>query len=127
MLTTQTIENIRSEARLIIERQMDDALMLAALRDAFAAQGGDWGALKALIKAEVQDEKDESGDRKKLRKVTERASATVEYADRLGLNMNEENYSGDDVTITDHEDEDGNRLVVRVDPRIAAILAKSAA
>jgi len=91
MLTSQSLKDIRAEARLIIERQLDDALMLAALRDAFTAQGGDWGALKALIKAEIQDEKDESGDRKKLRKVTDRAVATGEYADLLGLNMNEEN------------------------------------
>ena len=92
MLTSQTLQDIRSEARLIIERQLNDALMLSALRDTFTAQGGDWGALKALIKAEIQDEKDDSGERKKLRKVTDRAEATSEYAERLGLNMNEHNY-----------------------------------
>lgn len=91
MLTSQSLKDIRAEARLIIERQLNDALQLAALRDAFAAQGGDWGALKALIKAEIQDEQDENGDRKKLRKVTDRAAATGEYADLLGLNMNEQN------------------------------------
>lgn len=89
MLTSQTLKDIRAEARLIIERQLNDAVMLAALRDTFTAQGGDWGALKALIKAEIQDEQDESGERKKLRKVTDRAEATSEYADLLGLNMNE--------------------------------------
>lgn len=89
MLTSQSLKDIRAEARLIIERQLNDALMLAALRDAFTAQGGDWGALKALLKAEIQDEQDESGERKKLRKITDRASATTEYAERLGLNMNE--------------------------------------
>lgn len=89
MLNSQTIKDIRSEARIIIERQVNDALMLAALRDTFTAQGGDWGALKALIKAEIQDEQAGSGDHKKLRKVTDRAEATSEYADVLGLNMNE--------------------------------------
>lgn len=89
MLTSQSLKDIRAEARLIIERQLNDALMLAALRDAFTAQGGDWGALKALLKAEIQDEQDESGERKKLRKITDRAEATTEYAERLGLNMNE--------------------------------------
>lgn len=91
MLTSQSLKDIRSEARLIIERQLNDTVMLAALRDTFTAQGGDWGALKALIKAEIQDEQDENGDRKKLRKVTDRAAATGEYADLLGLNMNEDN------------------------------------
>ena len=93
MLTSQALKDIRAEARIIIERQLNDAVLLAALRDVVTAQGGDWGALKALIKAEIQDEQNESGERKKLRKVTDRAEFTTQYADQLGLNMNEFNCS----------------------------------
>lgn len=96
MLSSASLKNIRAEARAIIERQLADAVLLAALRDTFTAQGGDWGALKALIKAEIQDEQEEGGERKKLRKVIDRASVTGEYADLLGLNMNEENYIRDE-------------------------------
>jgi len=91
MITRQILQQFTEEARPIIERQLDDALQIAALRDAFTAQGGDWGALKALIKSTIQDERDDTGDRKRVTKVIVRSEATTEYADMLGLNLNEEN------------------------------------
>lgn len=96
MLSSQSLKDIRAEARLIIERQLNDAVLLAGLRDVVTAQGGDWGALKALIKAEIQDEQNDTGERKKLRKVTDRAGFTTQYAEQLGLNMNEFNNSQDE-------------------------------
>lgn len=92
MLTTQFLKGIMSEARPIIERQREDAEIIAGLRDVFAAQGGDWSALKAVIKAQIQDEQDETGDGKRIRKVLERAGNQTAYADMLGLNMNENNF-----------------------------------
>jgi hypothetical protein len=93
MVSSAILKQYRAEARPIIERQMADAVLIAGLRDAFAAQGGDWSALKALIKAEIQDESDEASDGKRVTKVIERSEATTEYADMLGLNLNEENKS----------------------------------
>ena len=92
MLTSQFLKGIMAEARPIIERQLADADIIAGLRDVFAAQGGDWSALKAVIKAQIQDENDETGDGKRIRKVLERAGNQTAYADMLGLNMNENNY-----------------------------------
>ena len=54
MLSSKTLKEIVSEARPIIERQLDDAEMIAGLRDVVAAAGGDWSALKALIKEGTQ-------------------------------------------------------------------------
>lgn len=94
MLSSAQIKDIVSEARPIIERQLDDAERIAAFRDVVAASGGDWSALKALIKAQIQDERDESGDGKRVRKILEKADFSTGYADMLGWsNMNEKNFS----------------------------------
>ena len=91
MLTSTQLRQVTDEARPIIERQLDDALKLAGLRDVVAAAGGDWSQLKALIKAQIKDE--EAGDGKHVRKVLEKADYALAYADMLGLNLNEENFS----------------------------------
>lgn len=90
-LSATQLRQVTSEARPIIERQLDDALKLAGLRDVVAAAGGDWSQLKALIKAQIKDE--EAGDGKHVRKILERADYAMAYADMLGLNLNEENFS----------------------------------
>jgi hypothetical protein len=91
MLSSEALKKIEAEARPIIERQLEDALKLAGLRDVVAAAGGDWSQLKALIKAQIKD--DEAGDGKHVRKVLEKADYALAYADMLGLNLNEENFS----------------------------------
>ena len=91
MLSSEALKKIEAEARPIIERQLEDALKLAGLRDVVAAAGGDWSQLKALIKAQNKDE--EAGDGKHVRKVLEKADYALAYADMLGLNLNEENFS----------------------------------
>ncbi|KRA00263.1 hypothetical protein ASD64_01435 [Mesorhizobium sp. Root157] len=93
-VTAQFLKNIMTEARPIIERQMDDAKIIAGLRTVVANAGGDWGALKALIKAHVEDENDDAGDGKRVQKIRDKADSTSAYADMLGLaNMNEKNFS----------------------------------
>jgi hypothetical protein len=96
MLSSSELKRIAGEARIIIERQLADAEIIAALRDQVAAQGGDWSALKALIKAQVQDEQDESGEGKRVKKLIEKAEFSTEYAETLGLNMNEGKITADD-------------------------------
>lgn len=92
MLSSTILKQFRSEARLVIERQLADAEILTGIREAVTAQGGDWSSLKALIKAEIQDDQDDTGERKRVKKVIERSAATAEYAEVFGLNLNEENY-----------------------------------
>ena len=92
MMSSQALKQFRSEARLVIERQLADAEIIKGFREAVTAQGGDWGSLKALVKAEIQDDQDDTGERKRVTKVIERSAATAEYAELLGMNMNEENY-----------------------------------
>lgn len=93
-ITAQFLRNIMAEARPIIERQMNDAKLIAGFREVVANAGGDWGALKALIKAHVEDENDETGAGKRVKKIVDKADDTAAYADMLGLaNMNEKNFS----------------------------------
>ncbi len=95
MLSSAKLKEIAEAARPIIERQLDDAVQLAALRDTVSELGGDWSALKALLKAQIQDERDETGEGKRVKKAVEKAEFCTEYATQLGLNMNETNYIRD--------------------------------
>ena len=93
-VTSTMLKNIVAEARPIIERQVNDAKVIAGIRDYVASNGGDWSALKALIKAHVEDENDETGNGKRVRKILDKADSSTAYADMLGLaNMNEKNFS----------------------------------
>lgn len=93
-ITSKFLKDIMIEARPIIERQMNDAKLIAGFREVVANAGGDWGALKALIKAHVEDENDETGEGRRVQKIRDRADDTSAYADMLGLaNMNENNFS----------------------------------
>jgi hypothetical protein len=100
MLTSEQLKKIRAEARPYIQRQMEDAKIIAGFREVVSAGGGDWGALKAVIKAEIQDEDDEGGNNKKIGKIADKAEWTRIYLDMLGLgsNLNEKNSfaEGDD-------------------------------
>lgn len=92
MLSSEQLKKITAEARPIIERQLDDAERLAGLRDVVANAGGDWGQLKALIKAQIKDENDDAGDGKHVSKILAKANYATAYADMLGLSkMNEKN------------------------------------
>lgn len=93
-VTAQFLKGIMTEARPIIERQMEDAKLISGFQKVVSAAGGDWGALKALIKAHVEDENDDAGDGKRVKKIMDKADDTAAYADMLGLaNMNEKNFS----------------------------------
>lgn len=122
MLTSAQLKQITAEARPIIERQLDDALKLAGLRDVVAAAGGDWSQLKALIKAQIQDE--ETGDGKRVRKILDKAEYANAYADMLGLSafskMNEENFFEGDIP-----EHDAEGVIIEPQPAMAAQTAGS--
>lgn len=92
MLSSTKLKEIVAEARPVIERMLDDAELIKGLREVVTANGGEWSSLKALIKAQIEDERDEAGDGKRVRKILEKADFSAAYADMLGLNMNEENF-----------------------------------
>lgn len=101
MLTAAALKKIVAEARPLIEQQLDLAEKVAGLREVVTTNGGDWSQLKALVKAQIQDERDDAGDGKRVRKILDRADYAQTYADMLGLgNMNEESFS-DDETIAE--------------------------
>ncbi len=94
MLSSLQLKQIVAEARPLIERQLEIALQIAGLRTVVTEAGGDWSQLKALIKAQVQDE--QADDPKRVERILEKADYAKIYADMLGLgrsNMNEENKS----------------------------------
>lgn len=98
MLSSKFLKDIMTEAYPIIQRQLEDAKVIASFRELVTANGGDWSALKALMKAHVEDSLDESGEGKRVRKILDKADSSNAYAEMLGLaNMNEKNFiSGDD-------------------------------
>lgn len=107
MISTKILKQVVTEARPVVERMLDDADFIAGLREVITANGGDWSSLKALIKAQVQDERDETGDGKRVRKILDKADYSAAYADMLGLaKVNEKNISAE----SGHDPETGEVL-----------------
>lgn len=93
MATSDALREICTTARPLIEQHLDIAVQLVALRDLATAKGLEWSSVKGLLKAQIEDERDESGDGKRVRKIVEKAEFASAYADMLGLNINEESFS----------------------------------
>lgn len=93
MASAKDLREVVSAARPLIEEWLDIAEQIAALRDMATDRGLDWSQIKALVKAQVQDER--SGDNKRVQRIIEKAEANSAYADMLGLSekMNENNFS----------------------------------
>lgn len=79
------LRKIFAAGRPLVEQSLDLAEEIAALRDMASDTGFDWSRIKALLKAQIQDERDESGDGKRVRDLLKKADATTAYADVLGL------------------------------------------
>ena len=93
MASSADLKDIFRTARPLIEQQLDLAEMVAALRDTATAKGLDWSQIKALLKAQIQDERDDNGG-KRVKAIVAKAEHAFAYADMLGLaKMNEENFS----------------------------------
>jgi phytoene/squalene synthetase len=88
MSTIDALRDIWTEARPYVEQQLEVAEVIKSFREAATAKGLEWSSVKALIKAQIQDEKD-GGDR--VGKLVEKGQYTTAYADMLGLHVNEEN------------------------------------
>jgi len=88
MSTLDALRGIWTEARPYIEQQLEVAEVIKGLREAATAKGLEWSSVKALIKAQIEDEKD---GKHRVRKLVEKGEFTTAYADMLGLNLNDEN------------------------------------
>jgi hypothetical protein len=92
MSTLNALREIWAEARPYVEQQLELAEVIKGFREAATAKGLEWSAVKALIKAQIQDEQD---GKDRVRKLVEKGEFTTAYADMLGLNLNEENKSAE--------------------------------
>lgn len=109
MASSLELKTICAAARPFIEQQLDLAEQVAAIRDAATAKGFDWSQIKALLKAQIQDERDDAGDNKRVQKIIDRAEHASAYAGMLGLNMNEKNFSPQSAESLPAEPEDVTR------------------
>ena len=92
MFTSRDLKAVITEVRPIIERQLDDADLIASFRETVTAKGGDWSQVKALVKAMIQDERDDAGGHRRVLGILHKADHALGYADMLGLgNLNEKN------------------------------------
>jgi hypothetical protein len=82
MTVADNLRKICACARQPIEAMLDAAEELKEIREAASAQGLDWSQVKALLKAQIQDERDDGERVKKL--VTKADSASL-YAAMLGI------------------------------------------
>lgn len=108
MASAKDLREVVSAARPLIEQWLDIAEQIAALRDMATDRGLDWSQIKALVKAQVQDER--SGDNKRVQRIIEKAEFASAYADMLGLSekVNENNFSGEgQPAIPPHDPETG--------------------
>ena len=92
MSSSTALREISTVARPLIEQWLDVSEQMAALREVATAKGLDWSQLKALLKAQIQDERDDSGEGKRVARVVEKAEFACAYADMLGF-VNENNFS----------------------------------
>lgn len=105
------LKQIRADARPYIEQALDLAEVFTGFRKLATENGLDWGVIKALIKAKVQDEKE--GGTVKVERIIEKADFATAYADMLGLGsakMNENNFSSPPTTICEALDRAGLSL-----------------
>jgi hypothetical protein len=74
--------------RPLVEQSLDLTEQMASLREDATAKGFDWSQIKALLKAQIQDERD---DGHRVKRIIEKADFATAYADMLGLGKVNEN------------------------------------
>ena len=82
MSVADNLRKIREAAWAPMERMIEDAEELVEIRNAAKEQGLDWGPIKALLKARIQDERD-GGER--VKKLVMKADTASEYAEMLNF------------------------------------------
>jgi len=92
MATSDALRDIWSEARPYVEQQLEISEVIKGFREAATAKGLEWSTVKAMIKAQIEDEKD---GKDRMAKLLEKAEFALGYADILGINLNEQNKSSE--------------------------------
>ena len=77
MTVAENLRKICAAARPAIEAALDAAEELSEIREAASEQGLDWSQVKALLKAQIQDERD-GGER--VKKLVAKAENAAAYA-----------------------------------------------
>ncbi|MBT1154330.1 hypothetical protein J1C56_01860 [Aminobacter anthyllidis] len=107
MSTSAALREIFTAGRPLVETWLEVGEQIAALRDVATMKGLDWSQVKALLKAQIQDERDDDGKGKRVKRIVEKAEFASAYADMLGLaNMNEKIYFAE--TTADRSDGGAN-------------------
>lgn len=83
MTKASDVRGFFKEGRPLVEQDIDIAEQFKALRDAARAKNVDWSQIKALLKAQILDERE--GTDKRVRAIVEKADCASAYADMLGL------------------------------------------
>jgi hypothetical protein len=83
MTVAENLRKICAAARPAIEAALDAAEELSEIREAASEQGLDWSQVKALLKAQIQDERD-GGER--VKKLAAKADNALTYAAMISLN-----------------------------------------
>lgn len=91
-MNAKDLKDVFAAGRPLVEQALDLTEQFAALRDVATEKGIDWSQVKALLKAQVQDERD---NKHRVGRIVEKADFACAYAEMLGLNskMNEKNNS----------------------------------
>lgn len=84
-MNAKDLRDVAKEYRLVVDRSLDDAEITKGLRLAATAKGIDWSQLKALVKAQAADARDEGH---RVETLVERAEFASAYADMLSANVN---------------------------------------
>lgn len=85
---TSTSEDLRyvfKAAGPLIEQQLDMAEACADLREFCRSKNLDWAQIKALRKAQIEDDRDGTGENPRVNKILEKAGCATAYADMLKL------------------------------------------
>lgn len=99
------LRQIHTEARPYVEQLVELNVVFTGFRKLATDNGLDWGQIKALLRAEIED--GEEGGSEKVDRIIKKAEYAGEYAALLGLgtsNMNERNSVSADLP---PHDEDG--------------------
>ncbi len=88
-ITREFLQNIRESEQPFLRQAIELAKHFSETRKRVADEGGDWSALKAILKAEILDE--EGGEH--LAAILSRADESAQYAGMLGLHINKKSFS----------------------------------
>lgn len=95
--SSTVLRRIFNDARPLVEQALDLSDKFKGFRELATANGLDWSQIKALLKAQIQDEREDDG-KNRVGRIIEKADFATAYADMLGLGtakMNENNFSSE--------------------------------